>query len=423
MTAPRRNPTTPRGGWAARIIIAEVAPASVEMKQFAFIIVSLVLGLLVCEAALRIAAGYSPFLRYQLSPPQTRNAVPDRVLKFRMSPYVPGHDHRGYRNETALDHADILALGDSWTYGLGAYADGTWPRQLQALSGRSVYNAGVGGYGPCEYLGVLDELAALRPAVVLVGLYLGNDIGDAYASVYLLRRCSNFATSDPAVLRAMEQADRSSTLRELAAQLGDVRPEAPGPADRIALYRLLRAMQYQLTTRSLLPNREGRPATFEAAAAQPFRVPMQSPREFRTVFRDPRLDVLAVDLDDPRMAEGLRITLAAVEQIRSKAASLGSSVLVVLLDSKPYLMSEPMGQQDTLGVRFARLIELEERVKTFVSAGLTERGIAFVDTAPDLKRELARGSMLFHDTDDTHPNAKGYEVIARAVARSVAVRR
>lgn len=295
--------------------------ARVEVKRFAFIIVSVVLGLVICEGALRLSARYSPFLSSQLRPPQTRNLLPDRVLKFRMSPYAPGHDRRGYRNEVALQQADVLALGDSWTYGLGAHADGTWPHQLQVPSERSVHSAGVGGYGPCEYLGVLDELASLRPATVLAGLYLGNDIGDAYASVYLLRRCSNLATSDRAVLRAMAEADRSSTLRELGTQLGDVRADPPGPAERTALGRLFRAVHYQLATRDLLPNRKGRPATFEAGASQPFRVPVDSPRASRTVFRDPHLDALAVDVDDPRMAEGLRITFAALEQIRLKAAS------------------------------------------------------------------------------------------------------
>jgi hypothetical protein len=172
----------------------------------------------------------------------------------------------------------------------------------------------------------------------------------------------------------------------------------------------------------LLPNREGRPTSFETAAALPFRVPIDSPQAFRTVFRDPRLDVLAVDLDDPRMAEGLRITLAALDLIRAKAASIGSSLLVVLLDSKPYLMAEQIGRHDDLRAQFEPLIGLEDRVRTLVTAGLAERGIAVVDTTPDLKRELASGVMLFHDTDDTHPTSKGYEVIARAVERRMIVR-
>ena len=38
----------------------------------------------------------------------------------RVSPYYPGHDPRGSRNERALANADILAIGDPLTYGFAA---------------------------------------------------------------------------------------------------------------------------------------------------------------------------------------------------------------------------------------------------------------------------------------------------------------
>lgn len=53
-------------------------------------------------------------------------------------------------------------------------------RQLETLSKKIIDNAGVGGYGPCEYEQVLNELLVLYPKIVVLGLYLGNDIGDAY---------------------------------------------------------------------------------------------------------------------------------------------------------------------------------------------------------------------------------------------------
>jgi lysophospholipase L1-like esterase len=70
-------------------------------------------------------------------------------------------------------------------------------------------------------------------------------------------------------------------------------------------------------------------------------------------------------------------------------------------------------------VQFGQLIGLEDRVRALVTTRLAEGGFAVVDTTPDFTRELASGVMLFHETDDTHPNATGYGVIARAISRQI----
>jgi hypothetical protein len=124
----------------------------------------------VCEGALRLAARSVPFVKYQLDSPRNRTRIPDALLGSRMSPYFPGHDRYGYRNDDRLDQYDTVAVGDSSTYGFGAMPSESWPRQLSRVTKGSVYNAGVGGYGPCEYRGVVDEilrrrcLASERPA-------------------------------------------------------------------------------------------------------------------------------------------------------------------------------------------------------------------------------------------------------------------
>src|SRR5690242_11593400 len=120
------------------------------MHRLVSALLLVVASLAFCEAALQGAARLSPFVRYQLSPPLLRNAVPDRVLGYRLSPFTPGHDRHGYRNEASASarRQGIVAIGDSMTYGLGAFPDGAWPQQLEGLTHWPVYNAGVGGYGP-----------------------------------------------------------------------------------------------------------------------------------------------------------------------------------------------------------------------------------------------------------------------------------
>lgn len=74
----------------------------------------------------------------------------------------------------------ILAVGDSYTMGLGVPADATWSQQLERLlsenDGResvSVVNAGVPGYGAHQMRMMAEELLPdVQPHVVVFGLYV-----------------------------------------------------------------------------------------------------------------------------------------------------------------------------------------------------------------------------------------------------------
>ena len=100
------------------------------------------------------------------------------------------------------ERADIILVGDSYVYGYGAPPGATISRQLAALTGQEVYGVGVGGYGPCEYEVVVDENLDLDPKTVIVGLFVGNDVANAYTATYPLHRFPQFRSQDPGVLAA-----------------------------------------------------------------------------------------------------------------------------------------------------------------------------------------------------------------------------
>ena len=137
-------------------------------------------------------------------PPRTFRADP--VLKFDNAPSqvadVPIGEHPGGRNrfrtngyglrrdsEVALPAPAgtfrVLVLGDSQT---GGFIDNTatYPQRLEdAWKSRihsstvEVLNAGVIGYAPeQEYLWYVERGRPLRPDVVILALYVGNDIRD-----------------------------------------------------------------------------------------------------------------------------------------------------------------------------------------------------------------------------------------------------
>ncbi len=88
-------------------------------------------------------------------------------------------DH-GYRPPQAGTKR-ILAVGDSFTMGYSVAVERTWVRVLESSLGPpwEVLNAGVPGYSTWQELAWLEEEGwALRPEIVLLGFFLGNDIAD-----------------------------------------------------------------------------------------------------------------------------------------------------------------------------------------------------------------------------------------------------
>ena len=62
------------------------------------------------------------------------------VLRTTVKPYSAGHDKWGFRNKKVPISSDIIAIGDSQTYGVSATTKYSWPYQLERQINRKVYN-------------------------------------------------------------------------------------------------------------------------------------------------------------------------------------------------------------------------------------------------------------------------------------------
>jgi hypothetical protein len=80
-------------------------------------------------------------------------------------------DRFGYKNtELFFDYYDYLALGDSFTEGMGVATDGTWPSILGSEVKKTIFNGGVQGYAASQFLGTLELLnGKLKFGGVIVG--------------------------------------------------------------------------------------------------------------------------------------------------------------------------------------------------------------------------------------------------------------
>ncbi|MCO5169441.1 MAG: SGNH/GDSL hydrolase family protein [Planctomycetes bacterium] len=150
---------------------------------------ALALSLLVLEAGLRLL-----WTSYYVKEPGMR-ARPSVTLGWENRPSVEftygepefvmavRHDERGFRGPGVpatkpAGGARVLAIGDSFTYGIGVQEEETYAARLEALEPRlQVINAGVQGYGTTQALQLYRERGALDADVVLLG-YFWNDLAN-----------------------------------------------------------------------------------------------------------------------------------------------------------------------------------------------------------------------------------------------------
>ena len=172
-------------------------PASPNrMRAIFFIVFMIAVALMTSEAIARlllVAPGRFPAAQ------ETPVIAEHATLGYTLRPGAVGHySAGGYRapiqmNEDALRDAPLaqaiqtdsrlLAVGDSFTMGLGVDAADTWPEQLERMlnhrkSRAAVVNAGVPGYSARQMRQVVE---GLRQEVAAAGRLVRNEFRDTLA--------------------------------------------------------------------------------------------------------------------------------------------------------------------------------------------------------------------------------------------------
>jgi lysophospholipase L1-like esterase len=171
---------------------------TVEGRRWLFRAIALLLGVTVSIIALEgLCRVFKPVY---LGPPDyfSNFFIADAELGHKMAPNFKGLYQQDYEltyttnsfglrdREFAPDPPPgvvrILAVGDSWTFGLGVDLSETWPKQLErALAERGikaeVINAGVSGYSTLTYSKVLRRFYDLYHPQLTVVMVCANDPG------------------------------------------------------------------------------------------------------------------------------------------------------------------------------------------------------------------------------------------------------
>lgn len=417
-------------------------------QRWSLIVFGVLLALSLLEVSLRLYVAMTPN-RHQTFDPWIKKVPGDARLGYRNNPRNPDLDARRWRNASAVEHADIVALGDSLTYGYNVSREDAWPQRLGRMLNASVYQMAVGGYGPGQYLLLFDEAAALRPKVILTTYYLGNDLFDSFALAYHVGPMEGTLPA-PALdsLVTTDSKTRELVLRAEAIDPGVLRGpylwceehlRIPDPhlqqvhnilsapplmpivrksapiGTKIDSFLTRWSVLYEVARRRLQPSRD---RTFPAHAVEDYGPPIcvhyQHPR-LGTVF-SAGYHLLALDETDPRIAEGERISLLALQALAERARRAQILFYVVLIDTKETAFRAQVEGSLHNEPYLSEIWRAEAKVKSRAFAFFRQNRIDVIDTLPPVEALIASGINPYTAGPDDHPLAPGYNAFARAVA-------
>jgi lysophospholipase L1-like esterase len=369
--------------------------------------------------------------------------LPDEEMGKVRNPEFFENDSRGFRNEEALEKAEIVTLGDSQTVGVNARREDAWPKQLQRMLATPVYNMAVGGTGPGRYHYLVDQALDLEPRWVLTAFYAGNDLWNSLHEYYILDvpgmewQPKDSAHVGEIVARArivgaeFEDAARyliyqppAGSKRTGGARTARDRASGLSPLglvqDHSRIWGALRAIKAGIQERRSGMTFDARhwKQLVAAARSDPGLVVYES-SGVRTMLH-PGHRFLGENIEqDPIIQEGLELSLRTLRQIDEEAKAARVRHMVVLIPSKEFVYAEALDPAPAPGSVMEALGRNEAQIWARTKAFLEANGVDFVDTLPEMRRGVAEGSQLYPYSTQSHPDTPGYERIARAVARAL----
>ena len=404
-----------------------------RLRKFLSAAITVLVTLIFLEVFLQIAARVSPRLDFALSLKQARH-LDDDELVWRPHPGHPDHDRKGFRNARIPNEIKVLVLGDSQTYGTGVKRDETWVHQLGTVLKEPTYSMAYGGYGPLHSLILFDEALELQPNEIIEAMYTGNDLYDSYLLVYVNNRAPEHRSKDAVILDAIDVAEAEDPGAPKLPWLQKPQKEPQAARrDTVAtnsargilsehsrLYGFLRACRRVVTqaTRGkedagLLWSKDWE-LTRDLALERPDNFHVVEIDTFKTILT-PQYRRAALDTNDPRVAEGLRLSLEAIREMNATAYSLGITYRVLLIPTKELVFKELMEESDPLPASVAELSTAEEYVLETIKHFLEEENIPYLEVLPILRGCIKEGQQPYQITPDGHPNRIGHRAIAEAV--------
>jgi hypothetical protein len=358
-------------------------------------------------------------LRIWLPSPNT--PLSDAVLDVRARPGGE-YDSRGFRNLKAVDQADIVAIGDSQTFGYKALRIESWPAQLETISGKAVYQLAHVGWGPAQYRALLPTALSLKPKTVVVGLYAGNDLLGSVDQVYRLAYWTPYRDSS-----FVYSTDITDTLIDTSIALDD--GYAPGSFwNKFTRFRQI-ARGYSRIFEIL--DADFAYAWWQSPLGE---TPEERKNRFDTLLQShpglgirlegitgtilsPSYRYPAVDLTNATTKEGWRLTKSFLREMHDGTKEAGAQLLIVFIPTKEMVYLESARMASTTIPGFEEYEWAERNLSSAVTDFCITEKIDCVFPLRDMAIELNKSIPLYERINNGHPIVGGYRIIAETIAR------
>lgn len=312
-------------------------------------------------------------------------------------------DEWGFRNPSVPERADVVALGDSHTYGNTARMKDSWPIVAGELTGLKIYNMGFGGYGPNQYFHLFETKALkLHPKTVVVGLYMGDDFENAFLMTYGLEYWAKLRTIAPGEVKY--------DIWQPESESGFAKPLRVWLSRHSVIYKLV----FHGPLAGLI---RGQLLVTKAAEIYDDATVLDIPEKNIAEAFLPTGIAKRGNQDDPSVLEGMRITFELLKQMNEKCHAAGCELMVTVIPTKEMVFAEYFAQSPKIPLAdvVAGLLRNETIAREKVFGFLKQEGIPAIDTLPAL-RAGASNQLYARTAADMHPGANGYKVIATVVA-------
>ena len=395
--------------------------------RIALVVFGTCFGLLAAEVALRLLDGTFGEASYHAEIEELSKRVADPRLGYAMPSNAFGHDANGFRNANVHVRPDIVVLGDSWTWGVNAKRRQAWPARLATMTGRRVYNMGMGGFGPPQYWHLAGLAKRFAPQLVLIGLYTGNDIADAANIVYTLDAYNEFRKPGHVNLGTAAAITQKLTSMRKKTESQKARIMAEYARNHVSGWFLLlhrySAVGRLLARAGMLPGLKLEEVEIYAekslAKSNPAYSIVIDDGRLRTILH-PAERFLPLNLDDPHISEGLALTKHFLRRIKILLREDDIKIMVLLLPSKELAFADIIltnGQR--ANETYANAMRMESTIRKELQHFLKEQNIAVADSLPIMREFLIRGVQIFPKDSESHPNPIGYDLIAKIVHKKL----
>ena len=390
-----------------------------KKRYFFFSFVAFLFSIVLIEVMLNFLAAISTSVS-SIVMPTNIPVLDDNILGYRPNPNHPEHDKKGFRNPYVPAQTDILAFGDSQTYGTGVAPYQTWPRILEDLAGKITYSMAYGGYCPVHSLALWKEGMELQPKIVVEALYLGNDLFDAFDLVYNQGTLSKLKTKDSLMQSEINSLETTAPIKEQVINLFTMGKGSnkEQPSLRLFLsrhsrvYGLFRSIWKAIPKKNkeekdhILWNKEK-----EFAKQHVDYCEILEDEQFKTIFTSTYRKV-ALDTTDIRIKEGLNIALKAIKEMSILAKQRNIEFIVLGIPTKE-LVFQPFLQKTR--PEFQKIADLESSIWQKSKIYFEKNDIHFVDGLKPLRIQLESGKQPYHQSKDGHINELGHTEMARSL--------